>query len=81
MYIIARLASNIRIDCKAEQNFNQHSCHFDPYNPPTVIHWSLEAAKKEAARLAKKHPDTQFMVFRAVDAVICPVAPVMWISL
>lgn len=76
MYIIARLAPNSRIDCKAEQN-----CNLDPYNPPTVIHWSLEAAKKEAARLAKKHPDTQFMVFRAVDAVVCPVAPVMWISL
>jgi len=38
---------------------------------PTVFHYTLEEAKQEAARLAKKNPDNRFAVFSPVISYIC----------
>ena len=73
MYIISRIY-------KAE-NETDKQCSLDPLHPPRRIHWRLEDAKKEAARLAAKHPGMQFIVFQGTDAVLCPVAPVQWLKL
>lgn len=39
-----------------------------PQNPPRVIHGNEEAARKEAARLAEKHPGCCFVVADIVTA-------------
>lgn len=38
--------------------------------PSTVRHHDLESARREAKRLAKKHPDTDFFVLQAMDCYV-----------
>ena len=38
--------------------------------PPRVRHATQEAAEKEASRLARMHPGTEFIVLEAVSAAI-----------
>jgi len=49
---------------------------------PTVVHQTIDEAKQEAERLARKHPGGVFIVFKSIATVHVEIEqpPVKWVT-
>lgn len=53
----------------------------DHSNEPSRIHKSMGEAEQEANRLANKHPNSFFGIFRCEKAAVCSVNPVQFVKI
>jgi len=72
MYAIIKLTKS---------NITEDRYRIDHLNDPSRIHKSMEEAEQEANRLANKHPNSFFGIFRCEKAAVCSVNPVQFVNI